>query len=259
MQLTLFQRKQLPADCWHPLAVGISGFLFIIGFAQSDSLLTIVGLLLFIYLGYIFLGVRSLQAFRMFRYFVWMLPVTFLMHLLFAEEGMEFFRNLFEGAFALSPLSEAALFTLRIFGFLYVMGGLFQLIRSDRIIDSLSQIARLLQRRGIPVSAVIQIVHLAIRFFPLLQQEAQHLQDVRKGLGVAEQQTMSGRIRSQMRSLTPLFIGTLHRGEVLAQTMHLRGFRADRIRTMYQHPPWRTRDALLVFAALSVTTLLFVL
>ncbi|HKJ69488.1 MAG TPA: energy-coupling factor transporter transmembrane component T [bacterium] len=259
MRLTLAHKSEIPAHRWHPLAAAVSGVFLIIGLAQSDSLLVIAGLLLFTGVGFILLGVRNAHIFRLFRYFLWMLPVTFFMHLLFTEHGITFLRNMGEGSISLTLVSEAALFTLKIFGFLYIMGGCFQLIRTDRVLDSLSQLARVLQRRQIPVSGVVQIVHLAIRFFPLLQQEAQHLQDVRKGLGIAERQTLTGRIRSQVRSLTPLFIGTLHRGEVLAQTMQLRGFRPESIRTVYQPPVWRSCDTLLVCAAFSITALLIVL
>lgn len=239
------------ARSWHPFAAAGAGVVFILATAQAGTLPLVCAYGCLGVIGLRLLGVRIRPTLRLLRYFLWMLPFTFGMHLLFTRPGWAFLGSLGQGAIRWPLLAAPALFTLRIFGFLYVMGGLFQLIRADRFLESLFRVLQPLQKRHIPVNGVLQILNVGIRFFPILRQEMQQMQEVSRGLGVRESRGLRSRIRAQLRTVTPLFVGTLHRGEVLARMMVLRGYRPDRMRTTYSEVAWHARDSLLIGAALA--------
>lgn len=239
------------AGIWHPFAAAGAGLILILATAQAATLPLVIAFGCGSVFGLRLLRVRVRQTLGLLRYFLWMLPVTFVMHLLFSHPGWAFLQSLGHGTIQWHLLAAPAVFTLRIFGFLYIMGGLFQLIRADRLLESLFRVLQPLQKWHIPVNGVLQILNVGIRFFPLLREEMQQMQEVARGLGVGESRGLRGRIRAQLRTVTPLFVGTLHRGEVLAQMMVLRGYRPDRMRTTYSDVAWHPRDSLLIGAALA--------
>jgi len=245
-------------ELWHPFAAAGAGMILILAIAQSETLPLMMVLVLLSIAGLRVLGVKIQKTLYLLRYFLWMLPFTFLMHLVFSQGGWQFWQTLEAGALRLGLMHKAALFTLKIFGFLYVMGGILQLIRADRFLESVFRTLQPLQKWHVPVNGILQVMNLGIRFFPLLRQEMQHIQDVSRGLGVGESRSLRGRILSQLRTVTPLFVGTLYRGEVLSQMMILRGYRPGRIRTTYSQVSWHLRDSLLIFLALSVGTIVLI-
>jgi energy-coupling factor transport system permease protein len=179
-----------------------------------------------------------------------MLPFTFFMHALLASDGMAFFRLLFQGIFQPVFLSDAFHFTLRILVFIYMMGGLFVLIHMQRLLDAAAQVLMPLGKFGVPVNSLFQILNIGLRFFPVLKQESNRLQEVRQSLGVGGEQTIPGRIKAQMNNLVPIFINTMHRAETVAQMMSLRGFDPAEKRTLYATVSWRIRDSLLLAVCL---------
>lgn len=239
-------------EVWHPFAIAGAGIILILIIAQTRSLSMMAMLILLSIIILRMLGVKIQKTCSLLRYFLWMLPVTFLMHLIFSQEGWGFIRYLGHGEFHWELLRMGGLFTLKIFGFLYVMGGLLQLIRADRFLESLFRTFQPLQKWHFPVNGLLQIMNLGIRFFPLLRQEMQQIQEISRGLGVGESSGLRRRIITRMKTITPLFIGTLHRGEILSRMMVLRGYRPGRMRTTYSQVRWHLRDSLMVCVALSM-------
>ncbi len=94
-----------------------------------------------------------------------------------------------------------------------------------------------LTRLGVPVGDFCITTLLAIRFFPILHQEAERLVFALRARGMDP--TEGGAAR-RIRSLAPLLIPLLrqvfHRAETLALAMELRGYRPGVVRTS-----WRAR------------------
>ncbi|MCF7805174.1 MAG: energy-coupling factor transporter transmembrane protein EcfT [Candidatus Marinimicrobia bacterium] len=237
---------------WHPLvviiAVGVLGGLI----AASRQLPHITIFLILSIAGFRFMGAPIHRTIRTIRYFFWLLPLTFIMHLVLTPSGWAFFSHLWEGALRLDFLDNPFSFTLQIFGFLYIMGSAYQLVSGDRLIVSLGRLLSPARKLRIPVDSLFQIVYIALRFIPLLREEAIRIQEVRRGFGVSGNEKILEKARSQMHGMVPLFIGTLHRAEVVAQLMTLRGFRPGEQRSSYIEVTWHARDILTILGFIAL-------
>lgn len=134
-----------------------------------------------------------------------------------------------------------------------------QMISMGRLLDSLYIVLRPLQKMRLPVDALFQILFLGLRFFPILQDEAKRLQEVRRGFGLVDPESLVGRVKSHLATAIPLFISTLHRAEVVAQTMTMRGYVPGKPRSIYAAIPWRMRDSIILGSTLLLAGLLFLL
>lgn len=245
---------------WHPFAILCIIFMLLIVYSQLTSFAGQFIFLLTMPLLMFSLGAAPKNIFSQIRVFLWMLPFTFFMHIFLASEGSAFFRLLFmEGVFQPALLADAFGFTLRIFVFIYIMGGLFAIIRLQRLLDALAEVLLPLGKLGVPVNSLFQILNIGLRFFPVLKHESVRLQEVRQSLGVGREATLRGRIQTQLNNLVPIFINTMHRAETVAQMMSLRGYDTAQRRTLFASVSWRFRDsALLTGCLLTFVVLLLI-
>ncbi|MBS1272091.1 MAG: Energy-coupling factor transporter transmembrane protein EcfT [Candidatus Marinimicrobia bacterium] len=231
---------------WHPFSLILAGLFLAVTLAISRDPLFIAEVVIFSVIFLRVIGATVKKVFRAVRFFLWMLPFTFTMHLFLTPSGWRFLKNLLDGSVQITLLGPATGFTLQIFGFIYIMGALAQLTTADRIITSLHGLQNPLRKMRIPVDNFFQILNIGLRFFPLLRQEASKLQEVRRGLGIEKTDSLTERVKLQMYSIIPLFVGTLHRAETVAQMMTLRGFIPGKPRSSYLKVPWHHRDTILV-------------
>ena len=242
--------NQTKKNHWHPFAILCFTFALLIVFTQLKSFAGQVIFILVMPLLLFSFEAPPKKILSHIRVFLWMLPFTFLMHAFLASDGIEFFRLLFQGSFQPALLADAFRFTLRIFVFIYIMGGLFAIIHLQRLLDAAAQVLMPLEKLGVPVNSLFQILNIGLRFFPVLKQESVRLQEVRQSLGVSREQTIRGRINTQMNNLVPIFINTMHRAETVAQMMALRGFNSAENRTLYATVSWRFKDSILLAGCL---------
>jgi|GEM_PF-574098 len=233
-------------NSYHPLVITALSIMAVILVATRQNALMLVALYLLISIGFLFLRVRLQKIFSAIRYLLWMLPITFFMHIGLSQFGWDFISSLFNGTPQFAYLKPAIMFTLQIFGFMFIMGGAMQLVQLDRLLDSLYLGLQPLRKLKLPVDDFFQILFLGLRFFPLLREEARRIQEVRRGFGVNDSQSLIGRIRSHVATAIPMFVGTLYRAEIVAQTMALRGYIPGKKRTVYTDLRWHTRDSFLV-------------
>ena len=244
---------------WHPFAMLLLALVFAVAIAmlRSPFIISIylVGAILFFRI----LGAEIYHTVYTIRYLLWMLPFTFIMHVILTPEGWSFVGALFQGKFLVQNLSRPTAFTLQIFGFLYIMSAVFLLVSGDRIIASTARMLSPLRNLGIPVDNVFQILQVGLRFFPLLRQEAQKIQNVRQGFGIQSGDSITERVKLQLQSVIPLFIGTLRRAEIVSRMMTLRGFQPGRRRSSYIRIPWYFGDSVLTGIAILIGSTIFLL
>ncbi|MDW7711665.1 MAG: energy-coupling factor transporter transmembrane component T [Deferrisomatales bacterium] len=128
------------------------------------------------------------------------------------------------------------------------------------LVWALDRLGSPLRRLGVPVGDFCVTALLAIRFFPILYEEAERLTLALKARGIdpGEGGAMV-RARNVLPLLVPLFRQVFHRAETIALAMEMRGYRPDRPRTS-----WRARGlgaseaAALGLSALTLGAALFV-
>jgi len=97
------------------------------------------------------------------------------------------------------------------------------------------RLARPLERFHVPVREFAVVTLLAMRFVPLLQLELRAIVDAQKSRGVDfTHGGLAARSRNLVAVLVPALLGTLRRGDLLAEAMAARGFRPNAPRSEYR-------------------------
>jgi energy-coupling factor transport system permease protein len=112
-----------------------------------------------------------------------------------------------------------------------------------------------LVRFHFPAGELGLIATVTFRFIPFLREESERLakaQTARGGnLGFRSRNPVR-RIRAALPTMIPLFIGTLRRAEILAESMHLRGYDEKRTRIRLRRYPLCKNDLFWPAAAIAV-------
>ena len=93
----------------------------------------------------------------------------------------------------------------------------------------------------------------AVRFVPVLAEEAQTIMDAQKARGLElEKGNFLKRIRNYVPILIPLIVGAIRRSLELAEAMESRAFGAKKKRTSLYHLTIKTSDVVTIVVSLSV-------
>ena len=105
------------------------------------------------------------------------------------------------------------------------------------------------RRLGVPAHELAMMVSIALRFIPVLAEEAERLQKAQMARGADFTGGPIRRARKLIPLLVPLFISAFSRADRLAIAMEARGYRGGEGRTRLHPLKWRAVDG---FAAIFV-------
>lgn len=127
------------------------------------------------------------------------------------------------------------------------------------LVWGLERLGSPLARLGVPVGEFCVTALLALRFFPILYEEAERLTLALRARGIDPGEGgFAARTRNVLPLLVPLFRQVFQRAETLALAMEMRGYRADRPRTSWRARGLGPREAAaLGLAALTLGSALF--
>jgi energy-coupling factor transport system permease protein len=122
------------------------------------------------------------------------------------------------------------------------------------------RLARPLKRLRVPVEDLAIVILMAMRFIPLFQQELRHIIDAQKARGVDfGHGSAVNRAQNLVAVLMPAILGTLRRGDRLADAMANRGFRPGEPRSEFRPLVFSARDWVGLGCALGFSFLSFIL
>lgn len=93
--------------------------------------------------------------------------------------------------------------------------------------DGLERLLRPLQNWRVPVHELAFITTLALRFVPVIMDEAERIQRAQLSRGADFSGSLLRRVQSLLPLLVPLFVATFHRADDLAIAMEARGYRGS--------------------------------
>lgn len=121
-----------------------------------------------------------------------------------------------------------------------------------RLTDGLEKSLRPLRVLHVPVHEMAMIMGIALRFIPILTQEADHMMRAQKARGADfENKNILKRVKAIMPLLVPLFASALRRGNELALAMEARCYQSGGERTKMKPLVYEKRDYL-AYAGLAV-------
>lgn len=180
---------------------------------------------------------RTLHSFR------WLLGLIFLVNLVMTREGKTLIRL---AGFSLTDygLRLACAYSFRLASLL--LGGVW-LMGTTGPMEMVRGIAAFLRplRRWLPVEELALVTGMALRFFPLLLEEAGEITLAQRARGVDFRRGRWDRkIKGLLAMVIPLFLSVLRRSGELAQAMEARGFVPGALRTSHAELGWERGDTL---------------
>ena len=181
---------------------------------------------------------------RNLRPFLWLFLITFVLNM-FHGEGRILWTVPGAGwQITDLGLQRAGIYTVRI-GLLIVFAALFTLTTSPMdITDGLVRLLAPLKRLKVPVQEFALMMTIAIRFIPLLLEEADRIQKAQMARGARFDGNLVQRVRSLIPLVVPLFISAFRKADELALAMEARGYRIGKERTSYAVLEFHTSDYL---------------
>ena len=181
------------------------------------------------------------------RSFRWLLGLTFLVNLVFIREGT---------SLAGLPVTDFGLYIsfsyfFRLANLLLLGCWLMGTTESMILIRGISTFFRPL-KKWLPGEEVALVMGMALRFFPLLLEEANEIALAQRARGVIFRgRRWRRKLKGLISMVIPLFLSTLRRSGELARAMEARGFVPGAFRTSHAELAWAREDTLtVVFSSL---------
>jgi len=165
------------------------------------------------------------------KVFAWLYIITFFIHLFF-HPGTEIARlPLLGWAITGEGLEAGVLFTLRIVLLVSLSSLLLALTMPQDLTDGLERLLKPAARLGLPVSEGALMISIALRFVPILWDEAEKIRRAQVSRGADLDGGLIARMKKSLPMLIPLFAGALKRADDLALALEARAYQGGRGRT----------------------------
>lgn len=184
--------------------------------------------------------------------FVWLFAFTFFLHAVMTPGQVVWRLPVADVPFTDAGLRLGTLFTVRLAAVVTTAALLTLTTAPMEITDGLERLLSPLRRFGFPAHELAMMVSIALRFIPVLVEEAERLHRAQVSRGADFSGGPIARARKLVPLLVPLFIAAFARADRLALAMESRCYRGGEGRTSYRQLCFAWRD----LAAAALTALL---
>ncbi len=163
---------------------------------------------------------------------IWILiAITVICNLFFTQTGVVLFQRGII-SITMTGIHNMVYYTLRLI-FLVVGASVMTLTTSPgRLTDGLESLLWPLHRVGVPVSEIAMMMSIALRFVPILGEEAEKIKNAQLARGADfDDGGLIKRVRGLVPILVPLFVSSFRRADDLALAMDARCYRGGEGRT----------------------------
>jgi energy-coupling factor transport system permease protein len=181
---------------------------------------------------------------RNLRAFLWLFVITIVLHALFnsTHVGSGPQTRVWGISISWSGALVGMKYGVRLALLIVVTGILsFTTIPTD-LADGVERLLRPLQRWGVPVHELAFMTTLALRFVPIISDEAERIRRAQLSRGARFSGSLLTRVQALVPLLVPLFVATFHRADDLAIAMEARCYRGSMGRVSYRELHFQQRD-----------------
>lgn len=180
----------------------------------------------------------------------------FFFHLIFTREGTELFSYGFLSIYS-GGISNGLFVSLRILTLVLFASFLTLTTRTIDLTHGLEYLLSPLQRIKIPTSEIVLMMMIAMRYIPILTEEASRLSKAQAARGADIQ---SGSIMSRIKALNPLLLPLIvqafKQAETMAQAMEARGYKMGATRTQLRKLNWKLADSITILLTVIVAVII---
>lgn len=179
---------------------------------------------------------------RNLRPFSWLIGLTIVLHLLFTPGRALPGFPVAGITITHEGLREGLFFGTRL-ALLIVSAALLTLTTSPiELTDALERLLGPFRRLGLPAHELAMMMVIALRFIPMLMEEADRLRKAQLARGASFSGGPIRRVRSLIPLLVPLFISAFRKADQLAVAMESRCYRGGEGRSTFRPLVFRARD-----------------
>ncbi len=186
------------------------------------------------------------------RPFAWLFIFTFVLHAILTPGTVLWRLPYFDTGITTAGLLRAAFFCLRLSAAIITASLLTLTTSPAELTEGLEKLLNPLRRIGLPAHELAMMATIALRFVPVLVEEAERLYKAQLARGASFGGNPIRRARSLIPLLVPLFVSAFVRADRLALAMESRCYRGGVGRTSFRPLRFAGRDR---SAALAVLTL----
>lgn len=117
------------------------------------------------------------------------------------------------------------------------------------LVAGMERLLRPLRRCGVPAHDLAMMTGLALRFVPVLADEAQRIAAAQAARGADLQSPGRARLRALVALVVPMLLGVFRRADRLAVAMESRGYRGEEGRSRWRRPRFGRGDLVAAAAA----------
>jgi energy-coupling factor transport system permease protein len=183
---------------------------------------------------------------RNLKWFLLLFVITF---------GIHFLEIHFDAGWPYLGFSETGLFTGLVYtsrlALLIIFAALLTLTTVPiELTDGVEKLLGPLRRFKVPVHEFALMMTLALRFIPILIQEAERVKNAQLSRGATLQGSLASRVRSIIPMAMPLFLSAIRRADELAIAMAARHYTGGEGRTSYQRFAFERADYYVLYSSL---------
>lgn len=142
-------------------------------------------------------------------------------------------------------LNKGALMVLRLIGLIAFSAILTLTTTPILLSDGIESLFKPLKRIKVPVHEFAMMMTIALRFIPILMDEADKIMKAQRSRGGdLSSGSISKRVKGIIAIIIPLFFNALKRADDLALAMEARGYEGDNGRTKLRQLKWTGKDTL---------------
>ncbi len=190
------------------------------------------------------------------RIFLIMFAITFLLHTLFGTAGGTVYFHIAGIKITSGSIHDGLLYSYRIMLFLIIAAISDMSTSAIDMADGILKLIKPLRHLRIPVSEIATMLFVALRFVPVLTDEARIIRMSQMARGMKTGGGLIGKIRSARMLVMPLMMGAVRRADNLSLAIESRGYRVGIIRTSMREFVLTWRDEVFVIVTLAFVGIL---
>lgn len=180
-------------------------------------------------------GMTAAELWRGFKPLAVVVATTILYHALFGRDGGNAILTIGSWELTRERLTDGAFYSMR----MLVMLSAFMLITlttaPSELAEGATRLLAPLRKLKVPVNDIGLILHIALRFIPILFDEYAAIRNAQIMRGVRFSGSFTQRVKKATAILIPVFAATIARADALAIAVQTRGYDSFRPRTIYTH------------------------
>lgn len=196
---------------------------------------------------------------RNLRAFLWLFILTFALHILFTPASEKLTLPLTSWEISLAGVENGLFYSGRIVLLLAYSYWFMAVTSPLEIADGLERTLRPLKKIGFPAHETSMILSIALRFVPVLMDEARRIRDAQICRGARFDGNILQKAKSLSAMLIPLFASALRRADNLALALEARGYRCGEGRTSYVVLKFTAADLAAVGVITTLTVCLIII